>query len=218
MHGPRRLTLQVAGAVTAASLVCLSAAACTAAGPGPGQVAAPTTSAQAAKSTISAQAAAPAISAQAATPTTSAQALCHVVLTPADLPAGFATTPLAPLDCQDPNNSGIDYGTNNSLQQVFEDLTLNANSAAAGANFNSYTAQIAAVFPGITEQSASAYSDLGDQVSYYAQNIEGTYWKYLFIRRGRLLMTVGVTSKGAFTTAQLRTLAQKAESRAHQFM
>jgi hypothetical protein len=146
-------------------------------------------------------------------PTPSAVALCHRTLTQQDLPAGIPTTRGAAQDCSDPNNADVAYVGDQTLAEVSEDLTLKPDAAQAAASFDDYVQLGASLALNTVKSDASPYHDLGDQVVYYYGHFEDTYWNYLFLRRGRLLMTVDITSYGATTPTQLRALVLKAISR-----
>jgi hypothetical protein len=181
---------RIARAAAVGVLVCLATGACSAGGPGTK------------KTDSSSPTAAP-----------SAVALCHRTLTPADLPAGIPTTRGAAPDCSDPNNGTVGYVGTQTLAAVYEDLTLKPNAAKAATAFGDYVQSESLVLLNSVESNATPYRDLGDQVTYYYGNVEDTYWNYLFLRRGPLLMTVGITSYGATTPAQIRALVLKAISR-----
>lgn len=197
MRENRRARARIAGGAAVGLLGCLLAGACSAGG----------SSASSTSNTSNTS------KAGTSSPALDAVALCHRTLTPQDLPAGIPTTRGAAPDCSDPNNGDVSYLGSSSLAEVFEDLTLKPDTAQAAAAFDDYVQLGATLVLNSTKSDATPYRDLGDQVVYYYGHVEDTYWNYLFLRRGPLLMTVGITSGGATTPAQLRALVLKAIDR-----
>ncbi|MFB6614699.1 hypothetical protein ACFCV9_10880 [Streptomyces sp. NPDC056367] len=157
---------------------------------------------------------------QTAMPTTAdgnpspAAALCHALITAQDLPPGFASSSTASPCDDDPKLQATGFkGQNSGLEMINEQLGREGSAEDAAARLPQLVTELNMLAHDPSEQDPAQFRDLGDEVHYFTQQHEQTYWNTLYIRRGKLLIYLSITKYGPFTPADMHLLASKAVKR-----
>ncbi|WP_431676498.1 hypothetical protein [Kitasatospora sp. KL5] len=152
----------------------------------------------------------------------SAQALCDALLTVQDVPAGFRSRATgAPCDFEDPGTRDIlqsaAFDGREDTEEINEELERPGTEADAVSRYPAWVANLSEHGHRVYEQNAAPFRDLGDNVRHFlvhdTTHGADVYFNQLYIRRGRLLVFLNVTSLGTFSPADLHRLASKALDR-----
>ncbi|MFD0263843.1 hypothetical protein ACFVH7_36875 [Kitasatospora indigofera] len=157
---------------------------------------------------------------QTATPTTAggdsipADALCHALITAQDLPPDFGSSSTASPCGDNPKLQASGFkGRNGGLEMINEEIERADSDEAAASRLPQLVTELNLLAHNPSEQDPAPFGDLGDEVHYFTQQHEQTYWNTLYIRRGKLLIYLSVTKYGPFTPADMHLLASKAVQR-----
>ncbi|MEU2631933.1 hypothetical protein [Kitasatospora sp. NPDC007106] len=152
-----------------------------------------------------------------------AQTLCDALLTARDVPAGFRSRATgSPCDFEDPGTrdilQSVAFDGREDTEEINEELERPGTEADAVSRYPELVSTLTSFGPQVSEQNADAFRDLGDDVRYFLGHKVGSrgtdvHWSRLFVRRGRLLTYLNVTTIGPFAPADLHRLATKAEAR-----
>ncbi|MEW1913438.1 hypothetical protein AB0442_34295 [Kitasatospora sp. NPDC085895] len=151
-----------------------------------------------------------------------AQTLCDALLTARDVPAGFRSRATgSPCDFEDPGTrdvlQSVAFDGREDTEEINEELELLGTEADAVSRYPSWVANLSEHGHRVYEQNAAPFRDLGDDVRHFLVHDTAhgadVYFNQLYVRRGRLLVFLNVTSLGAFPPADLHRLASKALDR-----